>query len=183
MLGALGVAGCGDSEGSADSSAQRADPEEWTHSWCAVLRDFQNESLARGADLRQTLAGSITADQARREVVDYYADAVARIDRFIADLRRLGVPAVEDGPALVNSTERHYRTYREAVVRARDRATRLPSGPSAFDTENRRIASSVLVASDRLTRELGKWDDAHPTSPVQIAYREDPECKRLRAVK
>ena len=183
LAGGVVALGVSCSNGSADSKSTGEEPESWTHAWCVALRDFQNDNLARAADLRRRLASSSSAAEARAEIVDYYADGAARIDRFLADVKRLGVPAVNDGASLVHSTLDLYANFRAVVVRARDRATRLPSAAARFTTENRRIARSVLVASQRLTSKLGDWDEEHPTSAVQTAYRKDAECRRLRAVK
>jgi hypothetical protein len=177
---ALSEAACA---GGGKRQFEGTNPQGWTRSYCTALRGWQNENLARGTDLERRVKNSTSAAEARSEIIDYYADAVARIDLFLADLKAIGSPAVRNGASEVRDLRREVLRFRAALVRARVRARHLPSDPAQFVNVNRSIALSVVRASQRMNENLDGLEQTYDTPEIDKAYRNESECKRLRAMR
>jgi hypothetical protein len=142
----LGLAlGCGEGEPEKPTGVTAG---TWAANFCRALTDGTRERAQAGVKYLGRFHTVRDPRSARASLVTYTQILVRKTDATLAQMRRVGPPAIEDGAAVQADVERAFLAMRAAMARALADARALP-------VTNRRVLNRAFVQlTKRFEREI-----------------------------
>ena len=168
---ALAAAGCGSNEKAIGRS-----PDVWWLDICTALTRFEDGTYANKRMLEQHVRNSKSVVEARSAVIHYIDFAIRKTNALLADIRRAGQPAVENGDQLTRAFQQAFIPFRRALIQSRAQAQRLPADPERFFEGLQEIQQRLLTSAREISRRGKAANDKYATDELEKAYDNEVAC-------
>lgn len=176
LLSLAFLAACGGGDG-----PEGVEPMAWTADVCGSLEQWQSTLEEKAQALTSEVLQAADAEDAKRRIGGFLTDVIADTDRMLDAVGEAGVPAVEDGEAIVNDLTGGLRQVRAAFQQARDRVVALPTGdPDEFQGELVVIGRDLQTRGETIEETLQRIDEKYEADELDKAFDQTPACREFQ---
>ena len=184
-LALLALAACGGGDGGGgggggEAKKEGVEPRTWTKKVCEAGLAWQKDIKDSGTALQSDIQKAKNLRGVRRELADFFQNAADRTDVFIADVRGLGAPAVDDGAAVSRELQRGFGEMRDVFSDSAAQTRKVPvNDPNAFSTEVQQLSEVAERRLDEAGKTFNQIDAKYDVPELDRAFDDDPACQRF----
>ncbi len=166
------------STGSADA-AQKTTVAKWVHGICTNLVSWKDDLQTKSQDFQNTISSSTRLADVKTSFVQFLDDAVSSTQSMLSDVKALGVPDVKDGAGIAGVIGTGLSEVQSGFRRALTSARALPTNPTAFQADVKKITNKLDASSNRAGKVFDSAKKKYDTKAIDSAKKKDPDCNGL----
>jgi hypothetical protein len=171
MAIALALGGCGSSSPPTVSAAS------YVRQVCVATKDFRQQSQGAVARYRTAASSARSVADVKQELETYLASIVTASDKFVAQVKAAGTPAVANGKQFAATLLSGFEQVRSAFGQAESQVRQVPSNSAPALRSAASAVRAILAQANAKVGNLGLTGNAQ----LHQATLKDPTCQALRS--